>query len=269
MTLPAASPIVRLVLAYDGSGFHGWQVQPRGVRTVQGEITARLNRLIGFDGIPAGAGRTDAGVHARGQVSTFPVADEAAVKRVARALPRMLPEDIALREVSSEPPGFHARFSARGRRYSYRILRQPDPLRRHDHLIHPGDLDVERMREALPGLLGRHDCTSFCRKASVDPDRMECEIHQAGLESTGPTLVFTIAADRFVHSMVRTVVGTLLEIGQHRRPADAFPRILAARDRAAGGQTAPAQGLSLDHVEYDGERGPNLLAPGQSLACDV
>lgn len=263
------SHVARLVLAYDGSGFHGWQVQPGGVRTVQGELVRRLQRLQGLPSIPPGAGRTDTGVHARGQVSTVPVSDAAGVDRIAQALPRMLPDDIAVREISCEPPDFHARFSARGRRYTYRILRGRDPLRRHDHLLHPGALDVDAMRASLASLLGLHDCTSFCRAASVDPGRMGCEIREARLEERGEALVFRIAADRFVHSMVRTVVGTLLEIGRGRRAPDAFGPILAARDRSAAGQTAPAHGLSLDHVEYDGDRGPNLLDPDPSLACDA
>jgi tRNA pseudouridine38-40 synthase len=241
--------VARIQLAYDGSDFHGWQVQP-GLRTVQGELMRALSRLVPIEGPPPGAGRTDAGVHARGQVTSVAVESPDLVERIARALPRMMPSDIGIVAVTKESPEFHARYSATGRRYVYRVAHRFDPMRRLDHLLVRDALDVAAMRQATSDLLGDHDCTSFCRPSSVEPGRTRCVIRKADLREADETLVFEIAADRFLHSMVRVIVGTLLEIGRGRREATAFPEIIAACKREAAGSTAPAHGLCLEEVEY-------------------
>ena len=246
-----ATVTARLCVAYDGRDFHGWQIQPRH-RTVQGVIVDALRRLVPLDGIPPGAGRTDTGVHARGQVCTVPLSDPAHFERIHDALPRMMPEDVLIHAVDRVAPDFHARFSARGRRYRYRIGIEPNPFHRHDRWTPGGTLDRDRMAEALAALLGRHDCTSFCVASSLEEGRTECEIRDASIEFEPGGLVFRIAADRFLHSMVRTIVGTLVEIGRGRREPDALGVALAARDRSAAGPTAPPQGLCLDSVDYDG-----------------
>lgn len=243
------SCVARIELAYDGSDFHGWQVQP-GLRTVQGELMRALTRLVPLSGPPPGAGRTDAGVHARGQVTSVPVEHVDLVRRIARALPRMMPSDIGIVSVVEAPPGFHARHSATGRRYVYRVAFRYDPMRRLDHLLVRGELDLDAMRAAAAELLGEHDCTSFCRPSSLEPGRTRCVIRMSELREEEDTLIFDIAADRFLHSMVRVIVGTLLEIGRGRRPASAFGDIIAARHRDAAGATAPAHGLCLEEVEY-------------------
>ena len=245
------SPVLRITLAYDGTDFHGWQIQPGGVRTVQGEVLRALRRLVPLDGIPPGAGRTDAGVHARGQVTSLAVPDAAAVERVSRALPRMMPPDVAIREITTAGAGFHARFGARGRRYRYRFCMEADPFLRRNHLRIRPDLDLERMQASLRGLIGDHDCSSLCRTASLEPGRTLCRIRRAELVWTDGTGHFEIEADRFLHSMVRVVVGTLLEVGRGTRGVDTFPELLAARDRRVAGATAPPHGLCLEEVFYD------------------
>lgn len=244
--------VLRITLAYDGTDFHGWQVQPGGVRTVQGEIVRALSRLVPMDGIPPGAGRTDAGVHARGQVTSLAVHGPEAVARVRRALPRMVPADIAIRSVEEARPDFHARFSATARRYQYRFTTEADPFLRRNHLTVRNDLDRGAMAEALAPLVGDHDCTSLCRTASLEPGRTLCRIRRATLEWDGSTGVFEIAADRFLHSMVRIIVGTLLEVGRRNRGVDTFSEVLAAHDRRQAGPTAPPHGLCLEEVEYAG-----------------
>jgi len=243
--------VLRITLAYDGTEFHGWQIQPGGLRTVQGEMIRALERLVQLDGIPPGAGRTDAGVHARGQVSSLEVPDDAAVTRVSQSLPRMMPPDIAIREVSTAQPGFHARFSARGRRYRYYFCMDPDPFLRRNHLQVRPDLDLAAMRASLSALVGDHDCTSLCRTPSLEPGRTLCRIRRAELVWADGVGHFEIEADRFLHSMVRIVVGTLLEVGRGTRGVDTFTEVLAVRDRRQAGPTAPPHGLCLEEVFYD------------------
>ena len=251
-TRPDPAPhVLRITLAYDGTDFHGWQIQPGGVRTVQGEMIRALDNLVRLEGIPPGAGRTDAGVHARGQVSSFQVPDLATVERVSRSLPRMMPPDVAIREVSTARPGFHARFSARGRRYRYRFCMEPDPFLRRDHLQVRSDLDLAAMRSSLESLTGDHDCTSLCRTPSLEPGRTLCRIRRVELVWTDGVGFFEIEADRFLHSMVRIVVGTLLEVGRGTRGVDTFTEVLAACDRRKAGPTAPPHGLCLEEVFYD------------------
>jgi tRNA pseudouridine38-40 synthase len=246
-----ASTVLRITLAYDGTDFHGWQIQPGGLRTVQGELVRALRRLIPMDGIPPGAGRTDTGVHARGQVSSVEVRGVEAFDRVCRALPRMMPADVAIRDVSVAPEGFHARFSATGRRYRYWFSTERDPFLRRDHLLVRPDLDREAMQTALDPLVGDHDCAGLCRSASVEPGRTLCRIRRARLDWEGSRGFLEIEADRFLHSMVRIVVGTLIEVGRGTRSVDTFSRVLAGRDRRLAGPTAPPHGLCLEEVFYD------------------
>ena len=262
---PVASPAVvaRIELAYDGTDFHGWQVQPDGLRTVQGELVLALERLVPLDGLPPGAGRTDAGVHARGQVCSVPLADEGQFERVARALPHLMPDDVVVRAIRRAAPDFHARFSARGRSYTYRMTTEPDPFLRRDHLSIDRRTDLAAMAEACAPLVGDHDATSLCRSASVEPGRTLCRIRRAELTWDGPVARFDIEADRFLHSMVRIVVGTLLEVGAGQRPVDTFRAVLAARDRRAAGATAPPHGLCLERVLYDDDTPAPTAAGGR------
>jgi tRNA pseudouridine38-40 synthase len=229
---------------------HGFQFQPNE-RTVAGELETALSRLFDQPIKITGAGRTDAGVHAVGQVISFAAHDVFPVARLAIALNSALPPDISARDAVRAAPDFSARLSAIERAYSYVVLTGAAPsavLRRYAHHEYRA-LDMARMRAAALDLAGTHDFISFC---GVLPERggTERTITSIAIESCGPLLVFRLRANGFLHRMVRIAVGTLLEIGSGRRAADAIPAILAARDRRAAGLTAPPNGLFLTAVRY-------------------
>jgi tRNA pseudouridine38-40 synthase len=251
-------------LSYDGSGFHGWSVQP-GLRTVQEVLAEALGRALA---LPAGppltvAGRTDAGVHARGQVAhadVAPAAWEAAQTAAAHRLARQLPPDVRVRAIGRAPGGFDARFSALWRRYSYRVCDDPaaaDPLRRHDTLWYPRRVDVARMNEAARACLGERDFAAFCRRregASTVRELLELE----WARPAPGVVVATVTADAFCHNMVRALVGGLLAVGDGRRPAGWLAEVLAAAVRDPAVVVAPPHGLCLEEVRYpaDAELAP-------------
>lgn len=249
---------VRLDIAYHGARFHGWQIQPEH-RTVQGVLRRELTRLLGRPVTPVGAGRTDTGVHARGQVAHLDVATWDEVERLQRALDRALPEDVEVRAVRAVSPEFNARFSATSRRYGYRILEGRDIFDPDCWQIY-FPLDHRAMDEAAGVLIGRHDFSSFCKTASLKDDGNLCEVDLCRFEWSDGGAMFRIRANRFLHHMVRTIVGTLVEIGRGARPADDMPRILAARDRREAGRMAPARGLFLEEVTYPA----HLMHPPES-----
>jgi tRNA pseudouridine38-40 synthase len=239
---------LRLDLAYVGLDFHGWQIQP-DARTVQGELRRCLSRLLGRDAISVAAGRTDAGVHARGQVAHLTVATLEEVERVARALQHMVPHDIEVRRVHRVSPSFNARHSATARRYSYRIIQVRDIFRPHAwYVFRP--LDREAMDTAAAAFSGSHDFSSFCKAKSLKKDHNLCDISHCAFDWGDDSAIFHVVANRFLHHMVRNMVGTLVEIGRHERDRDEIPRILAARSRSASGRMAPSQGLFLEEVHY-------------------
>jgi len=247
---------VRVDLAYDGAGFSGWAAQP-GRRTVEGVLAEALGHVLR---LPAAvrltvAGRTDSGVHARGQVAHADVpADSWAVHAdaVLRRLARALPPDIRVRSVVVAPDGFDARFSALWRRYAYRVCDDParaDPLRRHDTLWNPRSLDLAAMNEAASLLLGEHDFAAFCRKREGATTvralrRLEWERDADGVA------VGCVVADAFCHNMVRALVGALLPVGEGNRPASWPSQVLSAAVRDPGVQVVPAHGLTLEEVRY-------------------
>jgi tRNA pseudouridine38-40 synthase len=248
-------PRVRLDLAYVGAGFSGWQMQPDR-RTVQGELADRLERLLGRDCRPVGAGRTDTGVHARGQVAHVVLQGAAEVLRVCRALPKLCQDDIQILAARAVSPAFDARRSATSRRYAYRLCLMRnlfDPFAFHV----PWRLDRDAMNAACARVRGVHDFTSFCKAGSLKTDN-HCHMDLCALEWDDNVGILHIRADRFLHHMVRNLVGVLVEVGRGRRqPAD-LDRILEARDRRQAGMTAPAHGLFLEEVTYP----PALLDPG-------
>ena len=251
---------IRLDLAYDGTDFSGWAIQP-GLRTVCGELTSVLSTVLRQDVTLVVAGRTDAGVHASGQVAHFDI--PAALwaqhrERLLRRLAAMLPGDVRVWSAAVAPEGFDARFAAVGRRYAYRVSDAefgPHPLRRHDVLWHNRSLDVARMNEAAKALLGEHDFASFCKKRE-GATTIRC-LTQLEWRRDAPTevtpaglLVADVRADAFCHSMVRSLVGALLAVGEGRKPVDAPGRILAERLRSPEVKVAPAHGLTLEEVVY-------------------
>lgn len=245
---------LRIDLAYVGTEFHGWQVQP-GLRTVQGELARGAGRLLGREVLPVGAGRTDTGVHARGQVAHLDVTGAAEAERLVRALAGTMPPDLAVTGVRQVSPDFNARLSATSRRYSYRLLLGRDLFRPHCWQL-DGDLDRTAMDRAAADLVGAHDFTSFCKAASLKDDGNVCRVDVCRFDWPADSAILSavlhVRANRFLHHMVRNLVGTLVEIGRGRRPADDVPAILAACARSRAGGMAPPQGLVLEEVQYPG-----------------
>jgi tRNA pseudouridine38-40 synthase len=252
---------LKLILAYDGSDFAGWQVQP-GLATVQGTLASAIGRLTGENVLPQGSGRTDAGVHALAQVASFATASTIPITNWIKALNDILPASIRVAEVSEAQPDFHARKSAGAKTYRYRIYRGaicPPFLARYVwHYPYP--LREDRMTEAAAVVVGEHDFTSF---AAVDPERVERNESTGHDESNvrtvfssvwareGDELIYTIRGTGFLHHMVRNLVGTFLLVGKETLTPEDVRRILAKSNRSAAGPTAPAQGLYLVNVEYE------------------
>ena len=252
---PAALRL-RLDLAYDGSGFSGWATQP-GRRTVQAVTEEALGRVLRLPAAPrlTVAGRTDAGVHARGQVAHADVpagAWHAAADRAVRALAGVLPPDVRLRGLAPAPDGFDARFSALWRRYTYRVSDEPavaDPLRRNETLWYPRRLRLEPMNAAAAVLAGEHDFAAFCRRREGATTVRRLLRLDWARDDDG-VAVATVVADAFCHNMVRALVGALLAVGEGRQPPG-WPRdVLAAAVRDHAVHVAPAHGLCLAEVRY-------------------
>jgi tRNA pseudouridine38-40 synthase len=271
----------KLTLAYDGAGFRGWQVQP-GERTIQGEVRAALGRICGETPLPQGSGRTDAGVHALGQVASFALAAPIPAENLQRALNRTLPPSIRILEARTVPGTFHARHSAVAKTYEYRVFRGAicPPFVAPYVYACSSPMDVETLQRSARLFEGQHDFLSF---AATDPDLAsrgldeddepdERPIPRPGFQAKPPMpatvktifssvwearpspegelLVYRVRGSGFLHHMVRNLVGTMLDVGRGRADVDEIPGILAARSRAAAGPTAPAQGLFLCSVEY-------------------
>ena len=246
---------IALTIEYDGTGFAGSQYQV-GVRTVQGELEQAWTRLTGESVRWAFAGRTDAGVHARGQVANARTGTRHSIHTVQRAMNALLPVDVAVREARDVEPEFHARFSARRRNYRYVILNEPwpAPLLRTQALHVAPPLDVAAMDEAIRRLLGEHDFAAFGTATGKTTVRRCLHAACTTRETVGHRLVeVDVAANGFLRHMVRAIVGTLLLVGHGRRAAAEMDVILAGRKRAAAGPNAPPHGLYLESVEYTGD----------------
>jgi tRNA pseudouridine38-40 synthase len=249
---------LRLDLAYDGSAFHGWASQP-GLPTVQQHVQDALGRLLAMPEGPAltVAGRTDAGVHARGQVAHVDVPAEswAQVADVAlRRLGGLLPPEIRVRAIAPAAEGFDARFSALWRRYSYRVCDDPaaaDPLRRHDTLWHPHPVQLDLMNAAAARCLGEHDFAAFCRRREAGTTvraLLRLEWHRP----EPAVAVATVVADAFCHNMVRALAGAMLSVGDGSKPPAWLGDVLAARIRDPAVRVAPPHPLCLEEVRYPG-----------------
>jgi tRNA pseudouridine38-40 synthase len=239
----------RLVVEYDGTDYHGWQLQP-AARTVQGVLEGALGRLLGHPARARAAGRTDAGVHATGQVVCFESPRTIPVEVVLRALNALTPVDLTVRAAQIVPDAFDARRSARRRSYRYRIWnrRQPSPFWRRYAWHVPQLLDVDRMAAAACALEGEHDFSSF-QAAGCDAAHPVRRVVSSAVERRGDLVIYEIEATAFLRHMVRNIVGTLVEIGQGRRNGD-VAALLAARDRTQAAATAPAHGLCLTKIAY-------------------
>ncbi|MFZ0307807.1 MAG: tRNA pseudouridine(38-40) synthase TruA [Candidatus Sulfotelmatobacter sp.] len=247
---------LKLILSYDGSDFSGWQVQPDAV-TVQGTLASAIGRITGEKVLPQGSGRTDAGVHALAQVVTFVTESSVPAANFVKALNDILPASVRVLEVEEAAADFHARKSAQGKTYRYRMYRAaicPPFLARYVW-HYPFPLDEAAMVRAGSLVVGEHDFTSF---AAVDPERGReggpvsnlRRVFSSSWERLGDEFVYTVRGSGFLHHMVRNLVGTFLLVGKGTLQAEDVTRILEARDRSAAGATAPASGLYLVGVEY-------------------
>jgi tRNA pseudouridine38-40 synthase len=247
---------IRLDVAYDGTGFHGWAAQP-GLRTVEGDLSAALATVLRVPGVDLTcAGRTDAGVHARGQVvhtdlDELPDAADG-LPRLARRLNGVLAGDVRVRRAAEAPDGFDARFSALWRRYAYRVADRPelvDPLHRGHVLAWPRPVDESAMNAAALALAGEHDFAAFCKQregATTIRTLLDLRWERA----PDGQLVAHVRADAFCHSMVRALVGCLLVVGEGRRPVEWAAQVLGAEQRDPSVPVAPAHGLTLEEVGY-------------------
>ena len=243
-------PTYRLLIEYDGTDFHGWQVQPDRPSVeaaLEGALTTALREPI--DAV--GSGRTDAGVHARGQVAHFVAKQEVDTFRLKRSLNGLLPPTVAVLSVDRAADAFHARYDARQRLYHYHATGRERALDRLTRWTIRPEPDWEAMNEAARHLLGRHHFGAFCLTQSATTNRV-CTVERAGWvqEERAGDWRFEIAADRFLHGMVRAIVGTLVEVGHGKRDGASLPDVLATRDRRSAGPAAPAHGLVLQRVTY-------------------
>jgi len=242
----------RLTLEYDGAGFDGWQVQAAGSRTIQGCLEDAVERVCGQRVRVDGSGRTDAGVHALGQVASLRVESRLDAAALQRALNGVLPEDVVVVAAAAAPDDFHARRDARGKLYSYRIWNgaSRSPLRAaRSYWVAPA-LDLAAMRAAASAFVGRHDFASL-QAAGSDIEQTVRTLRELDLlgESRGE-IEIRVEGDGFLRHMVRNLAGTLIEVGRGRRGPDSIPDLLLCCDRRQAGPTAPAQGLTLVEVSY-------------------
>ncbi len=238
--------LLRLILEYDGGGFHGWARQP-GQRTVEGVLRDALDVIYPRGWADLGvAGRTDTGVHATGQVASVAVTAGAPAASAAEALNTVLPPDVAVLAAENAPEGFHARFSATARSYRYVVLNRParSALEARRSLWWPRPVDLDRLQACAALLTGEHEFTAFTPAESQHEVFVRI-VREARWERRGDHLHFTITADSFLRHMVRTLVGTMLQASPER-----FGPLLEGRPRSEGGATAPPFGLYLEHVEY-------------------
>jgi tRNA pseudouridine38-40 synthase len=252
--------MLKLTVAYDGTAYVGWQRQANGT-SIQGLLEEAMARIGGHEVTMTGAGRTDAGVHALGQVASVRVTSTLACERYLRALNAVLPEDVRVRRVEEMPDAFHARFDVRHKTYRYRLLNgpiaSPFDLRYAWHVTYP--LDVEAMRTALASCVGEHDFAAFqavggsvsstirtIHTATLDI----ASVHPATPDPDSRILTLTLTGDGFLRHMVRTLTGTLMDIGRARWPPTELSRLLTTKDRTQSGPTAPPHGLFLVEVAY-------------------
>jgi tRNA pseudouridine38-40 synthase len=241
---------LRLLLEYDGAAFAGWQLQV-GHRTVEGELRRAVRDVTGETPKIVAAGRTDAGAHAEGQVVSFHYAGRLSVARLLAALNACLPDDVAVLDVAEADPFFHARYSARWRRYRYRYLDRPArPALDRGRCWHVrGPLDVDAMAEAAVALIGAHDWTTFCAASEPVDDRVRT-MRDAHVARVGRFVELELTGEGFLRGLVRGIAGGLAEVGRGRRPPAWLAEVLEARDRSLAPKTAPAEGLTLVEVLY-------------------
>jgi tRNA pseudouridine38-40 synthase len=244
--------VVRLLVAYDGTAFRGWAAQSDpALRTVEGLMTDAIALVTGERPSLSVAGRTDAGVHARGQVVSFPTPAVSEPERIALAVNAMIGPEVVVRDAGYAPPGFDARFSASARIYRYRIDEGAvaDPFRARFVWHRPGRAALAPMRAAARGLVGEHDFAAFCRQPGGGRSTMR-RLQHLTVDRESDRLELGFRANAFCHQMVRSLVGTLVAVGEGGMDPAVIPEILRSKDRAGAGQLAPAHGLTLERVVF-------------------
>lgn len=241
---------VKIIVAYDVTNYCGWQVQPNGI-TIESVLNHHLSELLGEEIHVIGASRTDSGVHADGNVAVFDTSARMPAERISYALNTRLPQDIRIQDSCEVPSDFHPRFQRTVKTYEYRICSRkfPDPCSRLYSLFYYWELDVEQMKKAAAYLVGEHDFTSFCTKKEEVTNCVRT-IYSLDVEKTGDQIVLRIRGNGFLYNMVRIITGTLLRVGGGLIKPEQIPEILAAQDRSAAAETAPAHGLKLVKIEY-------------------
>jgi tRNA pseudouridine38-40 synthase len=239
---------IKLEIEYDGTDFHGWQVQPK-LRTVQGEVQDKLETILGHKINLIGAGRTDVGVHALGQVANFKTTNELSKNSIINGLNGLLPDDIVIKRIEEVDLNFNSRYDAKSRLYKYRIYLGRTAIWRKYVWEVLYSLNLENILEATKKIQGEHDFSSFCVAESTK-DNNACRVFSAIWEKSSAELIFRIEADRFLHAMVRSLAGTLIEVGRGYFSVSDFVNIMEAKDRKKAGPTAPACGLYLIEVKY-------------------
>ena len=242
----------RLTLSYDGSRYNGWQKQGNTPNTIQEKLETLLTRLIGEPIEANGSGRTDAGVHAMGQVVSFRCTEKQNCTTLLADIRRYLPEDIGALELSDASPRFHARLNAVSKTYVYRVWNSdaPNVFERKYMYTVPDALNLSAMEAAASHMLGTHDFMSFCANKRMKKSTVRT-VESIKIQPLGNELRFTVSGDGFLYNMVRIIVGTLLEVGMGKRDADSIPALLDAKDRSKAGYLVPPMVLRLEAVYYD------------------
>ena len=241
---------VRITVAYDGTNYHGWQLQDNGI-TIEEELNRCLTELLGEEIKVIGASRTDSGVHALGNVAVFDTVNRMPAKKISYALNQRLPEDIRIQKSEEVLPDWHPRHCESRKTYEYRIYRGefPMPVKRlYSHFIYT-PLDAGRMREASAYLEGEHDFKSFCQTGAQVESTVR-NLYSLWVEEQDSDLVIRVCGSGFLYNMVRIIAGTLIEVGQGKREPESMLQVLSALDRSAAGPTAPANGLTLVKYEF-------------------
>ena len=241
---------VKLTVAYDGTNYCGWQVQPNGI-TIESELNKHLSELLKEEIHVIGASRTDAGVHAKGNVAVFDTSARMPAEKISYALNTRLPEDIRIQKSCEVAADFHPRFRKTVKTYEYKICnrRFPDPCTRLYSLFYYWDLDTEKMRQAAQYLVGTHDFTSFCTNKPEVTDRVRT-IYSLDVLQDGEMITIRVCGNGFLYNMVRIITGTLLRVGSGMIKPEEIPEILDAKDRSRAGETARPHGLTLVKIEY-------------------
>ena len=244
---------VRLTVAYDGTNYHGWQVQNNGI-TIESELNRCLSDLLKEDIQVIGASRTDSGVHALGNIAVFDTASRMPAEKISYALNQRLPEDIRIQRSEEVAPDWHPRYVTSRKTYEYRIYRGefPMPVKRLYALFSYRSFDVEKMQQAAGYLVGEHDFKSFCQVGAQVESTVRT-LYSVDVEEQGSDLVIRVCGNGFLYNMVRIIAGTLMDVGQGKKAPEEMQDILEAKNRSAAGPTAPAHGLMLTKYEFPEE----------------